>query len=168
MTRTWALCVIGMWVAGCGGGSPRPGQSPAAVASDQEADDDAPVHPYVVALRLEEGDESEDGTPHTQVSLVRIAPDGNRVVESIRNEAGPCVVEDAPPGALSVVTCWWAGAGARYELRREGDAVVAMRADTDEGAAPIEPEEAARVSVPADAELSVLTPGQAGSAPRPE
>lgn len=150
--RGWLLVVC--VVAGCGAAPP---------PVETRADDDEP-ETYAVALRLEDAGTDENETPHTAVSLVRIAPGGERTVESLRDEIGACYNIEAS-GALVAARCWWAGEGARYVVRREGDAVIALRAqaheETDEG--PLE--EIGRVEVPADAELQVLLPGREAAVP---
>jgi hypothetical protein len=135
----------------CGGGAPTP-------RTAQDGDDDEEVPPHAVALRFEDAGTDARGTPHTAVALVRIAPDGGRTVTALGEETGACYHRDAP-NALIAGRCWWAGAGARYVVRREGDAVVALRADVDEMTGEGELAEVGRLEIPADAELQVLAPG---------
>lgn len=141
------LPAVVMFLAACGGVTPAP----------ERADEEERLPPYAVALRFEDAGTDEHETPYTAVSLVRIAPDGRRTVVALRREMGACFHEDAS-GTLAAARCWWAGAGARYVVRREDDAVAAARAEVDEmtGEGPLE--EVGRVEVPRDAELRVLAP----------
>ena len=140
----------------CGGATPAP--EPASSSADGPST-------YAIALHFGDGGTDESETPHTMVSLVRIAPDGERHVLDLHDEIGACYLEPAS-GALLAGRCWWGGAGARYEVRREGDAVVAYRADVDEMAdEPAEFVEAGRIEVAEDADLEVLAPGRRSAAP---
>ena len=152
------LSALGALTAGCGGAAPNPR------GAEDEAESDAPPPTYAIALRLEDGGTDEDDTPHTRVRLVRIAPDGERAVADLGEERAACYYREAP-GALIAATCWWAGAGGTYELRREGGAVVAYRTPTDEDAGSSAAAEAGRVDVPGDAVLQVLAPSGATSDP---
>lgn len=124
--------------------------------SEDEAADEPPPR-YGVALRFEDAEESEDGTPRTRVSLVRITPEGERTVSELATEPGACFHQPVR-GALIAARCWWAGEGARYEVRRAGDEIVALRAEVHEETVAGEPIEVARLEVPRDAELDVLAP----------
>lgn len=137
-------------LAACGGSTP-PVTSPSSSADD-------PVT-YAVALRFEDAGTDDDETPHTAVSLVRIAPDGQRRVVSLREETGACFADSAT-GAMLAGRCWWAGFGARYEVRREADAVVAYRADQDEEVPDSAFVEVGRFELDANADVEVLTPGR--------
>jgi hypothetical protein len=143
--RRFVGVMLGLGLGACGAASPGPATEPTAAP---------PPRPYAVALRLEEAGEDEQGTPHTRVSLVRISPDGVRTVETLRTEVGACYHQPRS-GALLAARCWWAGFGAEYEVRRRGDAVVALRAEVEE-IGPGEPAEVARLEVPAGAELQVV------------
>jgi hypothetical protein len=145
------LAAIGLALTACGGAAP-------ALRTEEPAEETP--RPYVVALRLEEAAEAEDGTPETRVSLVRITPDGDRTIEALRTEPGACFLEPAA-GALIAARCWWAGQSASYRVQREGDAVIALRSVSEES----ERVEVARLEIPGDAELQVLAPGQALSLP---
>lgn len=137
--------------------------APAQSVEIEEPHAQEPPPRYAIALRLDDAEEREDGTPQTRVSLVRIRPDGERTVEALRTEPGACYHVDPGAGALIQVRCWWAGQGAMYAVRRSHDAVVALRADVDEEAGAGELEEVARVDVPDDAELDVLAPEERAS-----
>ena len=132
--RRAALAILTASLLGCGAATPPP-ETP-------EDEAEGPPPSYAVALRFADAGADENETPQTRVLLVRIAPDGERV-------------------ALILARCWWAGAGARYEVRREGDAVIARRAGVDEMEGDQTLEEAARVEVPESARLEVLAPGGA-------
>ncbi|MGE0789978.1 MAG: hypothetical protein AB7S26_30165 [Sandaracinaceae bacterium] len=154
----WTLVPLLAWLTiasvatGCGGSPP-----PLEDASDQEGE---PIT-YTIALRLEDAGEDAEGTPRTRVSLVRIAPDGNRTVVEGGEEPGPCylVVE---PDALTAARCWWAGAGSRYAVRRHGDALALERATEDADGAPGAYEARGSVELEDDARLELL-----GQAPAP-
>lgn len=147
MTRL-AQIALACSLAACG--------APAApVATAPDSAREPPRVRYAVALRLEEAGETEDGTPHTEVSLVRIAPDGARTIETLGTEPGACY-HHAQPGALIAARCWWAGFGAEYEVRRTGDGVVALRAEVDEEAGRGELTELTRLDIPDGVELEVL------------
>jgi len=131
------------------------GAAPVAPTGPVEESVEAPPPRYAIALRFEEEDPSEDGTPRTRVSLVRITPEGERGVHALRAELGACYYEPHPE-ALTAGVCWWAGAGARYVILRRGGEVVALRAEADEERGYGDLEELASVEVPEDAELDVL------------
>ena len=80
-------------------------------------------------------------------------------------ELGACWNDEGEGRVLISARCWWAGAGARYEVVREGDAVIARRQDVDEMAEPGAWAEAGRVDIPDDAVLQVLAPGRHVSLP---
>ena len=147
MQHPWPI--FALVLAACGAAAP-PAQEP----SDEENPDE-PSPAFAIALRLEDAGADENETPRTRVTLVGIAPDGQREVAALRVEQGACWNE-ASPGSLTSVRCWWAGAGARYEVRRVGDAVVASRADIDEETGEGGLEEAGRIEVPRQTELRVL------------
>ncbi|MFK7987108.1 MAG: hypothetical protein AB8I08_13875 [Sandaracinaceae bacterium] len=150
MTRPPLFMAIAAILSACGGQAPPPETPPPS--------NDDPVT-YAVALRFEDAGTDGDETPHTAVSLVRIAPDGQRRVVSLREETGACFA-DVASGAMLAGRCWWAGFGARYEVRREADAVVAYRADQDEEAADSPFVEVGRFELDRDADVEVLTPGR--------
>ena len=131
------------------------GAAPVTPIEPVEESAEAPPPRYAIALRFEEEDPSEDGTPRTRASLVRITPEGERSVHELRTELGACYYEPHP-GALTAGVCWWAGAGARYVVLRRDDSIVALRAEAEEERGYGEPEELASVEVPEDAELDVL------------
>jgi len=116
---------------GCGGAAP-PVEPPPTDAEENET--------FAVALRLAEAGPDAEDTPHTRVSLVRIAPDGARHMEALRVETGACWHVGSGEDVLIAVRCWWAGAGAQYAVHRTGDAIVVPIA---RGAFNIAPEEAA-------------------------
>ncbi|MBX3275665.1 MAG: hypothetical protein KF729_35725 [Sandaracinaceae bacterium] len=149
-------------LAGCGGA---PTSAP--LGDEDEAGGEAGPDTYAVALRLEEADPTEDESPRTRVALVRIAPGGERTLEELRVELGACWHEEqaAADHALVSARCWWAGAGARYLVTRQGDAVVAHRQELDELADDGPWEEAGRVALPEDAVLQVLAPGRRAVVP---
>lgn len=140
-----AVATLLLACAGCG----------APAAPVEAPGDDEPPPRYAVALRFEEEAPSAEGTPRTRVSLVRITPEGERTVRALRTEDGACYHRPAP-GALIAGVCWWAGAGARYVVRRDGDAILALRADANEEGGYGDLAELARLDVPADAELDLL------------
>lgn len=147
-----ALCIpvlaIAVLAIACGG-APPPVVTPEEEPPEPE--------PYGLAMRLEDGGTDADtDTPHTRVALVRIAPDGERTVVELEREVGACYLRDAPD-VLLAVTCWWAGAGAQYAVRREGDAVIAYRAASDEEGGVAAPVEVGRVEIPEDAPLQLVT-----------
>ncbi|MEZ4335492.1 MAG: hypothetical protein R3B82_02595 [Sandaracinaceae bacterium] len=121
--RRCAWLLLGL-ASACGAATPPP--------EDPTDEDDGPVT-YAIALRLEEAGPTDDETPQTRVALVRIAPDGERTLEELRVEQGACWAEAGQDPVLVTARCWWAGAGARYEVRREGDVVIARRQDLDDG-----------------------------------
>jgi len=136
---------------GCGGAAP-PVEPPPTDAEENET--------FAVALRLAEAGPDAEDTPHTRVSLVRIAPDGARHMEALRVETGACWHVGSGEDVLIAVRCWWAGAGAQYAVHRTGDAIVAHRRDVDEATDQAGAwEEIGRIEIPADAPLQVLTPG---------
>jgi hypothetical protein len=136
---------IAILISACGASAPPP----------EVAEEELPIEePYVVALRLEDAGEEGD-TPHTRVVLVRISPEGDRELTELRTEMGACY-ERPEVGALIAAHCWWAGAGARYVVRRDRDAVVALRADEDEEAGSGELAEVARLPIPEDARVEVV------------
>lgn len=139
MRRLLALPLV-LSLGGCG----------AALVPPEEAPTDEPAPRYAIALRFQEAAASPEGDPRTRVSLVRISPDGERMVRELGTEAGACYL-DAAPDVLLSARCWWGEARARYAVRRSGDAILALRAD--EGA---ELREVMRVEVPEDATLDVL------------
>lgn len=145
------MAAIALALLGCGGA--------AAVVRDEEARDEPPPR-YGIALRFEGADAADGGAPRTRVSLVRIPPEGERTVRELAVEVGACFHEPAGE-ALIAARCWWAGEGARYEVRREGEVVVALRADVDAEGSAGELAEVARLEVPEDAELDVLAPSGA-------
>ncbi|MEQ8455454.1 MAG: hypothetical protein RLO52_31415 [Sandaracinaceae bacterium] len=149
------LLLSALLLAGCGAATPP--------AEEPEEEAEAPPSSYAIALRFADAGTDENETPHTRVLLVRIAPDGERVARDLGTETGACYHQD-PADALIQARCWWAGAGARYEVRREGDAVIALRADVDEMTEDAALEETARVEVPRAARLQVLAPGAAPDA----
>lgn len=145
MTR--ASLVFALALAACGGGT--------RVIAPSEPEDEAPPR-HAVALRFEEATPSPDGTPRTRVSLVRIAPSGQPHVSELGVERGACYHRDEPDALIAGV-CWWPGAGARYVLRRQGDAIVVLRADAAEnGASYGQLAPLTHVDVPAEAELDHL------------
>ena len=152
MTRA-ALAILTASLLGCGAATPPP-----ETAEEEEAE--GPPPSYAVALRFADAGADENETPQTRVMLVRIAPDGERVARDLGTEVGACYHQDAGD-ALILARCWWAGAGARYEVRREGDAVIARRAGVDEMEGDQALVEAARVEVHENARLEVLAPGGA-------
>lgn len=156
--RTWWGSALGLAALSACGGAPPP------VETAEE--EDGPPPTYAIALRLEDAGTDAQDTPHTAVSLVRIAPDGARTVADLREEIGACYHVEGGPDVLMTARCWWAGEGGRYVVRREGDAVIALRADVQEETGEAELTEVGRVDVPADAELQVLAPGR--EAPVPE
>ncbi len=150
----------GLWLvillAGCGAATPPP--------EDPSDQDDGP-ETFAVALRLEDAGATEDETPQTRVALVRIAPDGTRTLEELGVELGACWNDAGQGEVLIAARCWWAGAGARYEVVREGDAVIARRQGVDEmteGGGWIE---VGRVEIPEGARVQVLTAGRAVELP---
>lgn len=148
-----APCISGLAIAvlaiACGGAPP-----PVAAPEEEPPEPE----PYGLAVRLEDGGTDADtDTPHTRVALVRITPDGERTVLDLEREVGACYLRDATEGALLAVTCWWAGAGAQYAVRREGDAVVAYRAASDEEGGVGAPVEVGRVEIPEDVPLQLVT-----------
>lgn len=150
------MIALALALVACGGAA-----TPVRGAEDAR---DEPPPRYGVALRFEDAAEDEHGTPHTRVSLVRIAPDGERTVSELATEVGACFHQSAP-GALIAARCWWAGEGAAYQVRRAGDAIVALRAEVHEETGAGEPAEVARLEIPREAELDVLAPG--GTMPVP-
>lgn len=155
--RRWAWLAV-LWV-GCGAATPLP---------EDPTDDEDEVQTYAVALRLEDAGATEDETPQTRVALVRIAPDGERTLEELHVEPGACWAEAGQGGVLLTARCWWAGAGARYEVRREGGEVVARRQDVDEMTENGGWADVGRLEVPEDANLQVLAPGRHASLPGEE
>ena len=153
--RRCAWLLLGL-ASACGAATPPP--------EDPTDEDDGPVT-YAIALRLEEAGPTDDETPQTRVALVRIAPDGERTLEELRVEQGACWAEAGQDPVLVTARCWWAGAGARYEVRREGDVVIARRQDLDEMAEDGAWTEAGRLDVPVSARLQVLAPGHHASLP---
>ena len=147
-----AAIALASLLCACGGAAP----PPSSAADVDEAE--APPEPerWAIALRLQDGGTDDSETPHTQVSLVRISPDGERSVIELHDEVGACYPQPARGGALIATRCWWAGQGALWSVRREGDAVVAYRAVEPEEGAPPEPSEAGRLEVPEDAELDLV------------
>ena len=116
---------------------------------------------YGLALRLEDAGTTPDDTPHTQVTLVSIEPDGASELAALEVEPGACWHDTDPPeGVLIAVRCWWAGAGARYQVTRHGDQIIARRLAVDEQAGEAEWVEAGRIEIPANATLQVLRPGR--------
>lgn len=158
MKRCISLVVLAGLSLGCGGATPSPR------GAEDEAESDAPPPTYAIALRLEDGGADEDDTPRTRVRLVRIAPDGERGVADLGEERAACYYREAP-GALIAATCWWAGAGGTYEVRREDGAVVAYRTPTDEDTGSSAPVEAGRLEVPEGALLQVLVASGASTDP---
>ena len=149
-----ALPIALLWTA-CGAASPAP-ERPEGSAAD-------PVT-YAVALRFEDAGTDDDDNPRTAVSLVRIAPDGTRDVAELSEEVGACYHEPAVE-TLIAARCWWGATGARYEVRREGDAVVAYRAAIVEERGTGDAAEAGRLEVDPEAELEILTPGRRATLP---
>lgn len=150
------LSVIALMLAGCGAAAPAP-EEPEGPTSGE------PPPTFAIALRLEDAGADENETPRTRVALVMIAPDGAREIAELRVELGACWHETTPDSMISA-RCWWGGAGARYEVHRDGGAVIARRAEIDEetgdtGVGRARFEEVGRVEVPPDAELHVVTPG---------
>jgi len=157
MNRALSLLVCAA-LAGCGGASP-PAEAPV-TAEENET--------FAVAVRLTEAGTDEDDTPHTRVSLVRIAPDGARHMEALHVETGACWHVGSADSVLIAVRCWWAGAGAQYQITRAGDAIVAERRDVDEATDQAGAwEVVGRVEIPEDAPLQVLTPDRRSELPEP-
>jgi hypothetical protein len=134
------------------------GSAPPIVAPVEEAADPPRLH-HAIALRLEEGETDTNETPHTRVALVHIAPSGEREVHELGIEPGLCYHTELSD-TLIAAECWWAGAGARFGLRRERSAVIALRVDVDEETGASEAREIVRVEIPRGAELDVLAPGR--------
>lgn len=144
MTRT----LIALLLVGCGASA-----TPVETAEDE---DDGPPPTFAVALRFEDGGGGEE-SPRTLVRLVRIAPDGEREVADLGEEAGPCYLD--PSGdALVGGRCWWAGTGVRYRVVRRGDRLVASRAEEDADEMPGEFVERGSLEVPSDARIDLLGP----------
>lgn len=144
---------IALLLASCGGGT-------LLTEEPRDRDEVEPTLTYAVALRLEDAGEDENATPRTRVALVKIEPDGAREIAELRVELGACWHEPVP-NAMIAARCWWGGAGARYEVRREGELIVAWRAGLDEETGEAIFEEAGRIEVPSGATLRVLTPESA-------
>lgn len=155
--RVAQLFVIALMLAACGATTPRT-EEPGEPAGEE------PPPTFAIALRLEDAGADENETPQTRVALVRIGPDGSREIAELRVEPGACWHETTP-GSMISARCWWGGAGARYEVHRDGDAIIARRAEVDEETGDASFEEVGRVEVPSGAELNVLTPD---SASRPQ
>lgn len=153
------LFLLVFLLASCGAASPRPGEP-----REEAERDDEPPPTFAIALRLQDAGTDENETPRTRVMLVKIAPDGERTVAELHVETGACW-HDAG-SALITARCWWAGSGAAYEVRREGEAVIARRRATEEDSEAGPWEESGRVEVPEDAVLQILAPGRS-SAPLP-
>lgn len=147
MKRARLSILLALSCAACGAAT-----VPVTEPSEPEAE---PPPRYAVALRFEEGEPSPEGTPRTRVSLVRIAPGGERSVSELRVEDGACYHRDEP-GVLIAGVCWWAGSGARYVIRREGESIIALRAEATGDDTYGELTELTRIDVPAEAALDLL------------
>lgn len=150
----WLVALIGC------GGAPPPVEEPPTDAEQNET--------FAVALRLTEAGADADDTPHTRVSLVRIAPDGARHMEALHVETGACWHVGRSDAVLIAVRCWWAGAGAQYQVHRAGDSIIAERRAVDEATHQAGAwEEVGRIELPDGAPLQVLTPGGSSELPEP-
>ncbi|HJL16865.1 MAG TPA: hypothetical protein RMH99_14470 [Sandaracinaceae bacterium LLY-WYZ-13_1] len=147
---------LALFAAACGGAGTRPPERPA-------AEDEEPAA-HAVALRFEDAGTDAQDMPHTGVRLVHIAPDGARTVVALSEETGACYHTEAVEALISA-RCWWAGEGARFIVRREGDAVVAHRAEVHEETGARDLVEAGRVEIPEDAPLQILAPGNPAPIP---
>jgi hypothetical protein len=121
MASTFA---IGAVLAGCGG---------AALPGAGSAAEDTPRERVAVALRLEDaGVRAGTDLPETRVVLALIREaDGRTETHRADLAEGACTHAAPSAGALATVGCWWAGAGARYDLVRSGDALVVRRVRLD-------------------------------------
>jgi len=155
MRSRCSLCVAFLALTACG----------AAVVHPAEPVEDNGPETYAIALRLEEAGADDADTPRTRVTLVEIEPDGARTLEELHVEVGACWHDTNVTDVLIAARCWWGGAGARYVVVRDGDAVIARRRELDEDTGDAAWVEAGRVSLPPGADLQVLAPGRRAPLP---
>ena len=143
---TASSLALGAVIVGCGG---------ATLPGAESADEDTPRERVAVALRLEDaGVRAGTDLPENRVVLALIREADGRTETHRADLAGGACTHAAPTaGALATVGCWWAGAGARYDLVRSGDALIVRRVRLDE-ALPAEP--VLRVALSAAARLDVV------------
>lgn len=148
---TLSLMVL---VASCGGAAP-----PMATTSAPPG----PSRPerIAVALRFEDaGLDASTDTPHTRVVLAVIREsDGRTETHQVDLLDGACNYVAPTADALAACSCWWAGAGANFDIVRRGRDVAVRRIVLDEmvDASP-PPETVLSVELPENAQVQVIAP----------
>jgi hypothetical protein len=145
----WLLALLS--ASACGAAQAEPEASPVAEPSE-------PVT-VVLALRFVEGPENEETeTPTTRVLLVDIDERRGRRTTDLGTFDGVCSHTRPREGHLMAAQCFWAGTGARLEVRREGDLVIVTEDVLDEDGGLVHRHDNNRIDLPADAELEVMAP----------
>jgi hypothetical protein len=134
----------------CGGATEKPPAEP----------EDPPEVHVAVALRfVEQPEDPKTRTPRTRVQLVRIVErDGEKQTTDLGTYPGACMHADTSNGVVLRARCWWAGAGTRLVVVRDGRQLVVKRREVDEMTGASKPEELIRIDLPEGAVLDPIRP----------
>lgn len=143
-----------MLLCGCGVG---------ATASPPPTTPEPPARPerLAVALRFEDaGVDPATETPHTRVVLALVREsDGRTETHEVGVIDGACNYVTPTADALLAGSCWWAGAGANYDVVRRERVLLVRRIYEDEDQSEALPiETVLRLELPENAQLQVIAP----------
>lgn len=111
-------------------------------------------HEVSIAVTIADAGVDETEAPRSDVTVRAIV--GGQPATLLERRFLSCDhQEPPPPDDLAAVHCWWAGGGDMIDVRRDGDAIVVIHREEDEGANDLPAREVARFAVPPGARVSV-------------